>query len=108
MALLPIAPGNSPQFQVTVAPAGATVVASSSVYSINPNTSGSVATQNASDPTGLTVTVAIPSGAAIPFSDVLVWTYTNADGTIATASFPLTDSTTPVVDVTSGTIAQIV
>jgi hypothetical protein len=109
MALLPIAPGNSPQFQVqSLVPANAVPVASASVFSINPNTSGSVATQNTSDPTGLTVTVAIPAGATVPFSDVLIWTYTNADGTIATTSAPLTDSTQPAVDVTGGTLVQIV
>lgn len=105
--MLPIAPGNSPQFQVTPTPAGVPTLAAQTSWTVT-GTSGATATINADDSTGSTVTVAIPEGATTPFSDTLTWTYTNADGTTATASTPLVDSTQPVVDVTGGTIAQIV
>jgi hypothetical protein len=114
MPLLPIAPGNSPQFQVTPAPVGVVTVIGQSAWNVTnvkggPSTSGAVATANSADPTGCTVTVVIDTAAPTPFSDLLVWVYTNSDGTTATANFALTDtSTAPVVNVTGGTIAQIV
>lgn len=111
--MLPIEPGSSPQFQVTPTfdqPSGGTTLAAQASWAVT-GTSGATATINSDDPTGNTVTVAIPEGAAIPFSDTLTWTYTNTDGSTATASTPLVDSTQPpppAANVTGGTIAQIV
>lgn len=113
MSLLPIAPGNAPQFQVTPTPAGVVTVASQTAWNVTganggPSTSGATASINSSDPTGNTVTVSIPASAPLPFNDLLNWVYTNADGSTASATFPLSDSTGTAVDVTGGTIAQIV
>ena len=69
MALLPIAPGNSPQFEVTPTPAGVTTVLAQSAWTSSDTTNAPV-TANASDPTGLSATVNIPSTAVVgtPFT----------------------------------------
>jgi hypothetical protein len=108
MALLPIAAGNSPQFQATVVPAGAPTVAAQTVWSSSDTVNAPV-TANAADQTGLTATVAIPATATpnTPFD--LTYTYTNADGTtaVATASFVIAGGGN-VVNITSATISQFV
>jgi hypothetical protein len=108
MSLLPIAAGNSPQFQATVVPAGAPTVAAQTVWSSSDSVNAPV-TVNSADQTGLTATVAIPATATpnTPFD--LTYTYTNADGTtaVATASFVIAAGGN-VVNITSATIAQIV
>jgi len=106
MALLPIAPGNSPQFEVTPTPAGVTTVAANAVWSSSDTTNAPV-TANASDPTGLSATVNIPSTATVGTSFTLNWVYTNADGTTATATGSYTIIAL-VTDVTGGTMAQVV
>ena len=106
MALLPIAPGNSPQFGVTPTPAGVTALAANTVWSSSDTTNAPV-TMNAADATGLSATVNIPSTAVVGTAFTLTWTYTNADSKVATATISLTISAL-VIDVTGGSIAQIV
>jgi hypothetical protein len=106
MALLPIAPGNSPQFEVTPLPAGVTTLATSTAWTSSDTVNAPV-TQNASDPTGLSATVNLPSTAAVGGTFTLTWTYTNADGTTATATATFT-IVALVTDVTGGSIAQSV
>jgi hypothetical protein len=106
MALLPIAPGNSPQFEVTPTPAGVTTLLAQSAWTSSDTTNAPV-TANASDPTGLSATVNIPATAVVGTSFTLTWTYTNADGTTApvTANFTIVAL---VLDVTGGTLVQSV
>jgi hypothetical protein len=101
--MLPITPGNSPQFAVTPQPTGvATLAAQTEWTSADPiNTP---VTMNASDPTGLTATVNIASTATEPVTVNLTWKYTNADGTVVTVNGVFTGAT----DVTGGTMAQTV
>jgi hypothetical protein len=65
---------------------------------------------NADDPTGLTATVNIPATETVTESVTLAWSYTNPDGVVAnaTASFNLVSGVAAAVDVTGGTLAQIV
>jgi hypothetical protein len=107
MALLPIAPGNSPQFAVTPTPTGVTTLAANTVWSSSDTTNAPV-TANASDATGLTATVNIPSTAVVGTTFTLTWTYTNADGTVATPATLSLTIVALVTDVTGGTMAQVV
>ena len=101
--MLPIIPGNSPQFGVTPLPAGvATLAAQTEWTSADPINTPVV--MNASDPTGLTATVAIPTTAVEPVKVDLTWTYTNSDGTKVTVNGVFTGAT----DVTGGTMVQTV
>ncbi len=106
MALLPIAPGNSPQFGVKPLPDGVTTFSAQTVWTSDDTVNAPV-TINATDPTGLTATVNIPATAQVNKNFTLTWTYTNKDATTATAS--VTFTIVPlVVDVTGGVLTQIV
>lgn len=103
MALLAIAPGNSPVFTATPVP-------TTSVPSTPPTWTSSDTT-NAPvtvDTTGLVATVAIPATAVVGTGFVLTVSYTNADGTVATGVTSQTIVATPSPDITSFTIAQTV
>jgi hypothetical protein len=112
--MLPIQPGNSPQFQVTptwaTPPADGvtTKLAQASVTSSDP-VNFPVAL-NGDDPTGLTFTAAIPA-TAVPTGGneaiTVTWSYENADGTTATVTGTVTEIGI-VDDVTGGTFAQTV
>jgi hypothetical protein len=106
MALLSIAPGNSPQFEVTPTPAGVTTAAANAVWSSSDTTNAPV-TANSADAADLSATVNIPSEAVAGTDFVLTWTYTNADGTTATVTGSYT-IVAVVEAVTGGTMAQSV
>ena len=109
MPLVPLSPGNSPQFQVTPTPAGVTTLAANTSWMSSDPVNFPVS-MNADDPTGLTATVNIPASETVTESVTLAWSYTNSDGTVAnaTASFNLVSGVAEAVDVTGGTLAQIV
>jgi hypothetical protein len=108
MALLAIAPGNSPQFQATVTPTGAATVAAQGVWASSDSVNAPV-TQNTSDATGLTATVNIPTSAVAGTAFTLSFTYTNADGTSAVGDLGLViASSGTATNVTGVSIAQIV
>lgn len=101
MALLPIAPGNSPVFTATPVPA-------TSVPSTPPGWTSSDTT-NAPitvDPTGLVATVAIPANAVVGTQFTLTIHYTNADGSAATGETTQTIVAPASPDITSFTIEQ--
>ena len=101
MALLPIAPGNSPVFTATPVP-------STSVPSTAPTwvSSDTVNAPITVDSTGLVATVAIPASAVVGTAFTLTISYTNADGTVATGTISLTIVAGASPDITSFTIAQ--
>jgi hypothetical protein len=103
--MVPFAPGQAPQFQVTVTPTGVAVNPASSVWTV----SGAITTVASVDPTGTIATVDIPSTASVGTEFTLVWTYTNADATTATAEYVATivAAVLPTPDITGGVIAQI-
>jgi hypothetical protein len=99
--MIPIAPGNSPQFAVAPLPLGVkTLAAQVTVTSADPL---DVITLNASDPTGLTFTDLINPNAAVPVTLNLTWTYTNLDGTVVNVTGVFSE----VIDVTGGTMSQV-
>jgi hypothetical protein len=62
MGLLPIAPGNSPQFRLTPDPAGVPTSIDQIGWAVECSDGSSVTvTSNASDATGMTATLRIPS-----------------------------------------------
>lgn len=107
-SMLPIAPGFAPGFTATPLPAGTTPAPGNPVAWTSSDTTNAPVTVNASDPTGLTATVNIPSGATVGTSFTLSVSYTNADGTVATGSASFTIAAAPPSDITSFTIAQSV
>lgn len=103
MALLPIAPGYSPEFTATPIPTDA-VLSSVPTWTTSDETNAPITV----DATGLIVTVAIPTTATVGTSFVLTISYTNADGAVATASTTQIIVAAPPVDVTGFTIEQTV
>ena len=113
--VLPIAVGNSPQYQVTptwaTPPAAGetTLLAQASIASSDP-TDFPVAL-NSTDPTGTTFTLGpIPPQDTIGEGDTITWEYTNTDGTTASVVGTVTIvNGVPVItdDVTGGTFTQI-
>jgi hypothetical protein len=102
MALLPIAPGFSPVFTATPAPAG-TFPAPGNLPTW---ASDSADVTLAVDATGLVATAAISATATVGATFTLSISYTNADGTVATGSAQFTIVAAPVPDITSFSIAQ--
>lgn len=101
MPLLPIAPGNSPQFTATPVPA--TSVPSTPPTWMTSDTTNAPVTV---DPTGLIATVEIPASATVGAGFVLTVSYMNADGTVATGSISETIVAPASPDITSFTVAQ--
>lgn len=99
--MTPINPGSAPQYAVTVTPADATFIASDSVWTTSDETNAPITPSD----DGKSVVVNIPSTAPLGSTFVITWSYTNADGTTATAAVTET-IVAPVVDVTGGTVAQ--
>ena len=102
--MLPIAPGFSPVFTATPAPAGNVLNPAQPVptWASSDTTDAPVSV----DSTGLVATVAIPPTAVVGTSVTLTVSYTNADGTTATGSTAITIVAAPPMDITSFTIAQ--
>lgn len=101
----PIAPGSSAKFAVTPTPDNVVTVSQNAAWtSSNPS---APVTMDPTDPTGLTATVEIGADVAVGSELDLTWTYTNADGSIATVvgNFPVVAP--PATDVTGGTMAQV-
>ena len=103
MALLAIAPGNSPVFTATPVPS--TSVPSTPPTWVSSDTTNAPITASAD---GLSVTVAIPTTAVVGTAFTLTVSYTNADGTVATGTTTQTIVPAPSPDITSFTIAQTV
>lgn len=103
MALLAIAPGNSPVFTATPVPS--TSVPSTPPTWVSSDTTNAPITASAD---GLSVTVAIPTTATVGTAFTLTISYTNADGTVATGTTTQTIVPAPSPDITSFTIAQTV
>lgn len=104
MSLGLLTPGSSPQFGVTPSPAGVATVLADTVWTSSDSVHAPVAA-NGSDPTGLTANVAISKSATVGHTFTLTWTYTNSDGTVATASATFTIVVTPG-NVSGGALAQ--
>lgn len=104
--MLPIAPGFAPGFTATAVPAGSVPAPGNPVAWSSSDTTNAPVTANASDPTGLTATVNLPSTAVVGTSFTLSTSYTNADATVATGSQSFTIVAAPSPDITSFTIAQ--
>lgn len=100
---MPLTPGSTATFTVTPEPSNATLLEHGSVWSSTDNTNAPVTV----DSTGLIATVTFPETATVGAPFTLTWTYTNADGTYATASISET-IVAPVIDVTGGTITQTI
>jgi hypothetical protein len=111
--MLPIAPGNAPQFQAVLQPANAgPFVAANVAWSVSGDPGASVA-QNASDSTGLTATLSLSSSVVVGATLTLSVTVTNQDGSTVSATDTLTvvSGTTPppaFVPATGAVIQQIV
>jgi len=98
----PLIPGSTHTFTVTVTPADATIVASESVWTSSDTTNAPVTEV---DETGLVATVAISSTATVGTPFTLSWSYTNSDGSVASATLVET-VVAPVIDVTGGVITE--
>jgi hypothetical protein len=103
-----LGPGVTATFEVTPTPAGVVTIAKNAVWSSS-DPANFPAVQDPTDTTGNTADVTIPQSDTGTENVTLTWTYTNADGTVATASavFDLVGGTVAAVDVTGGTIARI-
>jgi len=99
--MAPIIPGSLHIFTVTPEPTDATFIPTDSVITSSDTVNAPVTV----DETGLIGTVSIAADAPVGTEFTLTWTYTNADGTTATASITET-IVAAVVDVTGGTIEQ--
>jgi hypothetical protein len=112
MALVPIQPGQNPEFQVTPqfsGPPFALDLTKISVSSSDP-VNAPVSLDLVLDPTGATFKVSLTPGAVIAAGGEAIqisWTYTNPDGTQGVVSGTLTEEGI-VDDVTGGTFAQVV
>ena len=104
--MLPIAPGFSPGFTATPVPAGTSPAPGNPAAWSSSDTTNAPVTANASDPTGLTATVNIPTTAVVGTTFTLTVTYTNADSTVATGTADFTIVAAPSPDITNFTIAQ--
>jgi hypothetical protein len=107
--LLSIAPGNTPKFAVSPAFSGAAFTTNAAQASVvSSDTVNFPAVLDPTDPTGLTVDVAIPVGATLEDGVTISWGYTNTDGTQATPVVGTYNIVTGTFDdVTGGTITQI-
>ena len=103
MTMLPIAPGFSPEFTATPAPAGTFPAPGNVPVWTSSDTTNAPVTADAS---GLVATVAIPATATVGATFTLTITYTNADGVVATGTLDQTIVAAPPSDITSFTIAQ--
>ena len=107
--MLPIQPGNSPQFQITPefsGPPFTPLAASASVVSSDPANFPVVL-----DTTGLVITAAIPAGATPTGGSeaiTVTWTYVNLDGSVATVVGTVTETGIVVSNIVGGSFAQIV
>ena len=106
--MVPIAPGNTPQYTVTPTPADASpAVATASVFTVVASDPSITVAQDPSVASGLACLLTLPAALTVPFNGTITWNYTNADGVAATpATIDFSDTTTPVVDITGGTLAQ--
>lgn len=87
MALPPISPGTSPQFQLTPEPAGISTSIDQigwAVETSDPNQFDITMTSNQDDASGMTATLTVPSSAVVG-STITFWcVYRNPDGNEAT------------------------
>jgi hypothetical protein len=104
MSLLPIAPGFTPGFTATPAPAGTAPAAGNPVAWTSSDTVNAPVTVNSSN--SLLATVAVPASAVVGTNFTLSVSYTNADGTTAIGSQSFTIVAAPSPDITSFTISQ--
>lgn len=109
--MVPIQPGNTPVFQVTPTFSGAafTLDGSKAAVKSSDATNFPVELDLTSDPQGTTFKAPIPATAQPTGGSeqiTVTWTYTNADGTVATVSGNVTEEGI-VDDVTGGTFAQV-
>ena len=109
--MIPIQPGNSPQFQVTPTFSGPPfpLVGAQASVSTSDAVNAPASIDLADDPTGATFTLNLTPNAVIaPGGEALIvtWQYTNLDGTAATVTGTVTEEGI-VDDVTGGTFAQI-
>lgn len=107
----PIAAGNTVKFLVSPTFSGApfTLVGAQAAVTSSDPTNFPVSLDLVGDPTGATFESVIPSTAApVGGSEAITvtWTYTNADGTVATVTGTVTEVGI-VDDVTGGTFAQV-
>lgn len=109
--MVPIAPGNSPKFQVTPLFSGAAFTLDGTKASVSSSDAVNfpVSIDLTDDAQGTTFVAVIPADAQpIGGSEAITitWTYTNLDGTTATVTGTVTEVGI-VDDVTGGTFAQI-
>jgi hypothetical protein len=111
--MLPITPGNSPQFAITPTFSGAaftTLASAASVVSSDPV--NFPITLDPTDLTGLNMTAVIPITATPTGGSeaiTVTWTYVNVDGSVATVVGTVTETgIVPASNVTGGSFAQTV
>ena len=111
--MLPITPGNSPQFAITPTFSGAaftTLASAASVVSSDPV--NFPITLDPTDLTGLNMTAVIPTTATPTGGSeaiTVTWTYVNVDGSVATVFGTVTETgIVPASNVTGGSFAQTV
>lgn len=104
--MVPIAPGNSPEFTAapTPNPSNAnSAVGTPPIWSLSDTTVGTLAI----DSTGLVATLSVGTNAQPGTSFTIAVSYTNPDGVLATGSATFTVSpATAIPDTTSFTITQ--
>jgi len=112
--MLPITPGNSPQFSIVPTFSGAAFTTLASAASVVSSDSLNFPiTLDPGDSTGLNMTAAIPAGAVLPGGSetiTVTWTYVNVDGSVATVVGTVTETGIVVSasNVTGGTFQQTV
>lgn len=108
--MLPISPGNAPKFQVTPTFSGEPFILDGTKASVtSSDTTNFPVALDPADTEGRTIIADIPSTAQpVGGSEdvVVTWTYTNADGVVATVTGTVTEVGI-VDDVTGGTFAQV-
>jgi len=111
--MLPISPGNSPQFAITPTFTGDPVLtlrASATILSSDP-VNFPIAFED-SDTTGLNLIAVIPTTAVIPGGSeaiTVTWTYTNTSGSVVTVVGNVTETgIVPVSEVNGGSFAQTI
>jgi hypothetical protein len=111
MSLVPIQPGQSPKFQVTPTFSGPPfpLVGANAAITTSDSVNAPASLDLTDDPTGATFVLNLTPGAVIAAGGealTVTWTYTNADGIVATVTGTVTEEGI-VDDVTGGVFEQV-
>lgn len=103
ITMAPIAPGQTPQFSTTTLPAGTVPSPANLPTWISSDPVNAPVTVLPTDPSALSVSVAIPDTAVVGATFDLTVSYTNSDGVIATQTNTFTIVAPPAPDITGFT-----